>query len=810
MTLLLAVCSGAWAQVSFNFVKDNALNFTPGQAITSVSGLTITPSANTDETDNGKWATNSTVTFKYNEKDITLGKVKYKTAPTVSNKIPSAGAYVKIEASENGTVDLLYYINSSSSKTMTISKVSGTTATEIKTESSSKVAKVLSFDVESGSTYYAYVQSNACEYAAIYFTSLASSPTITADDAASITATTSDVEATQDITVTGKNLTGSTLTATLSPAVDGLSVTLDETDISDGAISATATLHYKRTANVKQGTTTLILSDGTTSKNITVTYYAKVVDWTLQSISESTTWTFDDTNIPSGSLNQNISAIYANIDGMAFGSDFDATALELGNATWPYYSAGKFAQAKSFKFNTTVAGTVKVTYNKPGSDAVYISVNGGDNGSASSTTTTEAIAVSAGDVTIKGYSDAEHGTEALLNVSKIEFVKSVAVTGVELNKTSTSIEVGSNETLTATIAPADATNKNVTWTSSNTDVATVDGGVVTGVAEGTATITVTTVDGNFTATCTVTVTAAASVDLAAAPTLKLHDKGANLIVDEKDANHYTLDATKTGEIKLRVVAQAYTYVRYTTDGTEPTLTKGNEINNATGTSTKESSNISITDYHKNYTIRTIAWNKDKEEASANEVVFTITGSQAIAATKELSTFCSEYNLDFSNVENLEAYVISSLGNGTATATKVEKVAAGTGLLLKKTADIGTAKNYVVPLATTVDDIERNYMKGVTEDKDMTSVAEAYILKDGVFQPCSGGTLAAGKAYLDASGTDVKARSFTLMFDDEEATGINAVESRQMTIGNVYNLAGQRVAQPTKGLYIVNGKKVVIK
>ena len=85
----------------------------------------------------------------------------------------------------------------------------------------------------------------------------------------------------------------------------------------------------------------------------------------------------------------------------------------------------------------------------------------------------------------------------------------VAVTGVSLNKTSTSLTVGASETLTATVAPANATNQAVTWSSNNTAVASVDqNGKVTAVAAGTATITVTTQDGNKTATCTVTVSAA--------------------------------------------------------------------------------------------------------------------------------------------------------------------------------------------------------------------------------------------------------------------------------------------------------------
>jgi len=83
----------------------------------------------------------------------------------------------------------------------------------------------------------------------------------------------------------------------------------------------------------------------------------------------------------------------------------------------------------------------------------------------------------------------------------------VAVTGVSLNKTSTSITVGNTELLTATIAPSGATNQNVTWSTSNAAIATVNEGTVTAKAAGSATITVTTADGNKTATCAVTVTA---------------------------------------------------------------------------------------------------------------------------------------------------------------------------------------------------------------------------------------------------------------------------------------------------------------
>lgn len=72
--------------------------------------------------------------------------------------------------------------------------------------------------------------------------------------------------------------------------------------------------------------------------------------------------------------------------------------------------------------------------------------------------------------------------------------------------------VGSTTPLTATILPANAFNKFVTWTTSDASVATVNDGVVTGVAEGTATITATTIDGGYTASCVVTVTTALTVN----------------------------------------------------------------------------------------------------------------------------------------------------------------------------------------------------------------------------------------------------------------------------------------------------------
>ena len=101
------------------------------------------------------------------------------------------------------------------------------------------------------------------------------------------------------------------------------------------------------------------------------------------------------------------------------------------------------------------------------------------------------------------YSVTNHVTLYAKWVKKSDIVK---VTGVTLDKASLSfVSANISQRLSAIIAPANATNKSVTWTSSNPSVATVNNGTVTALAAGSATITVTTADGGFTETCSVTV-----------------------------------------------------------------------------------------------------------------------------------------------------------------------------------------------------------------------------------------------------------------------------------------------------------------
>lgn len=113
-------------------------------------------------------------------------------------------------------------------------------------------------------------------------------------------------------------------------------------------------------------------------------------------------------------------------------------------------------------------------------------------------------AVANGTATITA-TTADGGFTATSNVT-VSISQNVAVTGVSVNPTSLSLQAGQSADLTETIQPSNATNKQVTWSTSNGNIATVNAnGLVTAVADGSATITVTTQDGSHTATSTVTV-----------------------------------------------------------------------------------------------------------------------------------------------------------------------------------------------------------------------------------------------------------------------------------------------------------------
>ena len=313
---------------------------------------------------------------------------------------------------------------------------------------------------------------------------------------------------------------------------------------------------------------------------------------------------------------------------------------------------------------------------------------------------------------------------------------------------------------------------------------------------------------------------------AEAPVYKLRDGGAN--VTEISANNYMF-ATASGTTKFRVKAQPYTYVRYTVGENEmpaaPTLTSGTEIKNQTGDAEKESSNIECSTHTKTYYVRAIAWDAAKTpESASDEVVLVVAANQVTVTIASACTYDGKFYATFSNDKafvvpadlTVSAVGISDKKLVVTNYTTDDVVKANTGVMLSSE----TAGNKTITLsADTGIEKSGNYLKA--SSVAMTGENLFYRLtmhnpdtenKIGFWWGAEDGAafyIAANKAYLAVPTGEALARG--LWFDEGETTSLNEVRGLKSDVrGEYFNLNGQRVAQPTKGLYIVNGRKVVIK
>ena len=193
------------------------------------------------------------------------------------------------------------------------------------------------------------------------------------------------------------------------------------------------------------------------------------------------------------------------------------------------------------------------------------------------------------------------------------------------------------------------------------------------------------------------------------------------------------------------------------------------------------------------------------------------GDDITISSVGMGTFCSTHPLDFSGTDDIKAYIVSALkpSTGEVTLTRITDVPANTGIVVK-----GDADTYSIPWGAG-ETVVANMLVGVTENTVLNKVNgdyTNYILAKkngnlGFYAVSDGSTLSAGKAYLPLPTAQLPsnagARQMTMIFDDE-TTGIQQNISRTELSSDYYDLQGRHVSMPTRGLYIVNGKKVVIK
>ena len=289
----------------------------------------------------------------------------------------------------------------------------------------------------------------------------------------------------------------------------------------------------------------------------------------------------------------------------------------------------------------------------------------------------------------------------------------IPVTGVSLDESSITLDVGGNQTLTATVTPEDATNKKVRWSSDNEAVATVsEDGVVTAVAGGTAVITATTHDGLFTATCTVTVNAPD-----AAPTITT-----DTLPDGKVGEAYsqTLTATGTapitwsidGGLPAGLSLNADTGEISGTPTAEGTATFTVKATNSAGSDTKELSITITKDAPTEHTVTVTSGGNGTASASPSKAVagaeITLTAmpnegyrfKEWEVISGGVTIVDDKFTMPNNNVEIKAIFekdapptpteytvTVTSGGNGTASASPAKAVA-GAEITLSATPDKG--------------------------------------------------------------------------------------------------------------------------
>lgn len=187
------------------------------------------------------------------------------------------------------------------------------------------------------------------------------------------------------------------------------------------------------------------------------------------------------------------------------------------------------------------------------------------------------------------------------------------------------------------------------------------------------------------------------------------------------------------------------------------------------------------------------------------------------STAGWATLYSQYALDFSTLSSdFTAYTATlDEDKGIVTLTEVSDVPANTGVVLKATSALAQTENYSIPMATS-SSTPQGSLTGNASESTAYNAFDGYDLymlalnasDEAQFTKVSTGSIAVGKAFLKVSKAG-GARTFNVVFADE-ANGISGIEAEKAGDGQAYNLAGQRVAKTQKGLYIVNGKKVIIK
>ena len=204
-------------------------------------------------------------------------------------------------------------------------------------------------------------------------------------------------------------------------------------------------------------------------------------------------------------------------------------------------------------------------------------------------------------------------------------------------------------------------------------------------------------------------------------------------------------------------------------------------------------------------------------------VYSLGKSKSVTiTTAKYATYCSDEGLDFSGT-GAKVYKAKVMGSSVKlTEITGGIVPANTGVMVYK--DVAATENLSVPVTLTDATVTDNELVGITEETTVPWTADGkynYILQKQTgdetpkFYKATGKKLVANRAYLSTTYDVASGRGLDIVFEGEEeeddVTGVASVARPQATNNHCYDLQGRQVMQPTqKGLYIVNGKKYVVK
>ncbi len=219
---------------------------------------------------------------------------------------------------------------------------------------------------------------------------------------------------------------------------------------------------------------------------------------------------------------------------------------------------------------------------------------------------------------------------------------------------------------------------------------------------------------------------------------------------------------------------------------------------------------------------TEGWNEFANIVELDPSEITITINQYGCAT-----YCSPFALDFSEIEGLKAYAATGYNKATqvVTLTRLQTAEAGVGLFLK-----GEPGEYVVPIIEYSNDYSLNMLVGTLEQTTVNSTEDemsnykftvAELDEAPMFYPFEDNTtFSAGKAYLQIPTAWLPAtaqKSVSIRFDEGETTDVDELKGENGKLKGesgevqaIYDLQGRVVENPTSGIYIIDGKKVLIK